>query len=399
MKPHLFLSIFLGSVFFPLSALATFDPAEGFSPITWVGAPGIASYMRAPQNVGYIDYITVIDLSKTQVKLVSSGVPRTSTGPAIAPFPTETAENWLFTRAMVEQFKKNNPEIKFVWDMPFFSINNPTTNIALGVKSEDADGPYITSGYRLPNDVAQPRKMLIIDNNIGTAIVRDFNEIEFIAKGDQAVEGFSPLGSPSVNATQAARLFVGVRNEGKELVVFCSRSASAEEASNALVAAGVPIENQIQGDGGGSATCGYNLPGQYFVEPGRALPHIMGAMPFVLRGTVTIDGLNVRSGPVVAGKPIRQLPLGTNVMAYEEKNGWYRIGIGEWVSAKYVKKIVTYPYSGKVTIDQLNVRTGAGTSFKAVRKLSLDESVSILEEKNGWLRISDIEWVSGAYIK
>ncbi len=125
MKKPLLFSLVLGSLLFPLSAHTAFDPAEGFSPITWVGARGITSYMRAPLNIGYIDYITVIDLTKTQVKLVSSGVPRTSTGPAVAPFPTSTAENWLFTRAMVEQFKAQNPEVKFVWDMPFFSITIP----------------------------------------------------------------------------------------------------------------------------------------------------------------------------------------------------------------------------------------------------------------------------------
>jgi uncharacterized protein YgiM (DUF1202 family) len=403
MKKYVLLILFLciGALSPLVANTATWTPTApaGFSPITWVSAPGIASFMRAPQNAGYIDYITIINLGATQVKLVSSGISRTVTSPAVSPFPTTTAENWLFTRAMVENFKANNPGVKFIWDMPFFSITNPTTNLAFGVKSEDASGPYITSGYRLPDDVVQPRRMLIINNEAGTAKISDFNEMEFIVSGDQAVEGFDPFSGPSATGGQAARLYVGVRNGGKELVVYCSRSASGEEARNALVAAGVPVEHQMQGDGGGSATCGYNLPGQYFVEPGRALPHVMGAMPFVLRGTITIDQLNVRVGPAAVGTAIRQLPIGSPVTAYEEKNGWYRIGVGEWVLGKYVKKVVTYPYSGVVTINQLNVRSGAGTTFAPVRKLPLNASVSVLEEKNGWLRIGDKEWVSATYIK
>ncbi len=388
--------------FSPVSALAAAwkpTPPEGFTPITWVGANGVASFMRAPENAGYIDYVTIIHLPSTQVKLMSSDIPRMITSPAVEPFPLETAQNWLFTRSIVEKLKAANPEVRFVWDMPFFSVSGDTTNLSFALKSTDAMGPYITSGYRLPSDIAAPRRMLIVDNSAGTGKIVDFNESVFIAEGDQAVEGFAPFAIPSVASVQTARLFVGVRGEGKELVVYCSRSASHEEASNALMAAGVPLENQLQADGGGSTACGYNLPGQYFVEPGRALPHIMGATPVVFRGTITIDELNVRSGASTNSSVVRKLALGTPITAYEEKNGWFRIAVGEWISAKYVKKLVVFPYSASVSIDELNVRSGAGTNFPAVRRLPIGTTVNVLEEKNGWARISLDEWVSAKYIK
>ena len=110
------------------------------------------------------------------------------------------------------------------------------------------------------------------------------------------------------------------------------------EASNALVAAGVPVSQQLQADGGGSAACGYNLPGQFFVEPTRMLPLLMGAVTIVARGTATTNGLNVRKGPATKYSIIRKLNKGAPIVALEEKNGWYRIGPGEWVIKTLIKK-------------------------------------------------------------
>jgi len=87
------------------------------------------------------------------------------------------------------------------------------------------------------------------------------------------------------------------------------------------------------------------------------------------------------------------------VTMYEVKNGWVRISDTEWVSASYIKKIQTLPYSAKVTVANLNVRSGAGSSFAVMRKLALGEVVQVHEEKNGWLRISPSEWVMGTYVE
>ncbi len=376
-------------------------PPAGYTPITWVGEPGINSFIKVPDSVGYIDYITVIDLTKNQVKLMSTSSPRVLEGPAVAPFAPENdaAKNWLFTRSVVESLKRANPEAKFIWNAPFFNVNMSTTILSLGLKSSDAQGPYISTGGRPAPDMAEARRMLIIDNKTGLGKIADFNEDVFVHEGDQAVEGFHPLGSPSSKSEQAARVYLGIRNNGKELVVYCSRSASKEESSNALIQAGVPQEQQIQVDGGGSATCGYNLPGQYFVEPGRALPHIMGAMPLQPKATVTLNNLNVRSGPGVNNASVRKLALGTTVTILEEKNGWVRISNNEWISKQYIKIIKTLPYSAKVTISELNVRKGSGVTFPATKKLKAGTQVTVYEEKNGWARISDTEWVLGQHLQ
>ncbi|MED3685240.1 S-layer homology domain-containing protein [Bacillus thuringiensis] len=41
----------------------------------------------------------------------------------------------------------------------------------------------------------------------------------------------------------------------------------------------------------------------------------------------------------------------------------------------------------------VNIRSGAGTNYSVIRKASKGEKVSVYEEKNGWLRISNKEWV------
>lgn len=372
-----------------------------YLPITWVSGTGIKSFIKVPENFGYLDYLTIIHLPTAEVKLITSDTSKTLKGPATTPFPEDSAENWAFAKTIVETFKTSNPQVKFLWNAPFFNINIPITELSLGLKSSDKEGAYITSGSRPANDIEQPRRMLIIDNTLGVAKIADFDEEIFVKEGDQAVEGFHPLGSPSVKSEQSARVYLGVRSEGKELLVFCSKSASHEWASKALVNAGVPIENQLQADGGGSATCAYNLPGQYFVEPNRTLPHIMGVLPKLPKGITTIDKLNVRSGPGTTNKAITNLPLGSAVTIYEEKNGWYRINEtkNEWVSTSYVKKPVTLPYDAIVTMNQLNVRSGASTNFTSTRKLPIGAAVKVYEEKNGWARIGESEWVSAQYIK
>lgn len=382
-----------------VSATHAAESPLGYTPLTWVGEEGITSYMKAPTSVGYIDYLTVIDLSKNDIQLFSSSTPKVYEGPAISPFTDALSKNWLFARTIVESLKSAHTEAAFIWNAPFFNVEMSTTVLSMALKSTDSEGPYITTGGRPAPDMAQDRKMLIVDNKTKTARVADFDETSFVNEGDQAVEGFHPLGLPSEQLVQAARLYLGVRNAGKELVVYCSKSASRQEASAALEAAGVPVTDQIQLDGGGSATCGYNLPGMYFVEPNRALSHIMAAVPSFAEGTVTINNLNVRSGIGTSHSVTRRLALNETVTLYEKKDGWVRISDTEWISGQFVKEIKTLPYTATVTIQNLNVRSGIGTGFGVTRKLNLDDEVTVLEEKDGWVQISDSEWISESFIE
>lgn len=343
--------IFLASIFVPTQANAattapqtwTATKPNGFRALTWAKARGISSFYKPQKGNGYVDYLTVIYLPYAQIKLIASTTPQTSWSEAKSPFGLHGqpfVSNWVFPKMVTEYVKEQNPRAHFFWNMPYFNITSTSTDLSLALKSTLGPSPYITSGSRPDTDVAENRRMLIIDNNKATAQITDFDVTTFLADGDQAVEGFAPSVTIKGDDSIIARLFVGVRKQGNELVVYCSRGATVDEAINALIAADVPIENQIQVDGGASATCAYNMPGQYFVEPGRMLPHLMGAYPHLFRGTIINEGVNVRVGPWITNKSIAKLSKGTAVTAYEEKNGWVKIDeqAAKWVLKTLIKQ-------------------------------------------------------------
>lgn len=334
-----FLSIFLFVPHFAAAASWKATAPDGYSQITWAKGNGIMTFMKAPEGNGHIDYLTFIYLPYNQIKLITSSTPKLDWGTGKPPFDTTSdVHNWSFAKTNAEKTKQFTPSAAFVWNVPFFNYTIPSSDLSLSLKSTEATTTYITSGSRPDNDIAQARKMLIVDNKKGTAEISDFDEARFVSAGDQAVEGFAADSTWKGTDTDIARLFLGVKPGGKELVVYCSQGASPIEASQALLTAGVPVENQLQADGGTSATCGYNLPGQYFVEPGRTLTHLMGAFPFVARGTITTDKLNVRKGPGTSYGVVRQLKKGAVVTAVAEKNGWYRISeTEEWITKQYFK--------------------------------------------------------------
>jgi uncharacterized protein (TIGR02594 family) len=55
-------------------------------------------------------------------------------------------------------------------------------------------------------------------------------------------------------------------------------------------------------------------------------------------GTVTASQLNVRETPSSDGKVVDTLKSGAKVSIMAEANGWFNIGAGRWVSAKFVTK-------------------------------------------------------------
>jgi uncharacterized protein YgiM (DUF1202 family) len=64
-------------------------------------------------------------------------------------------------------------------------------------------------------------------------------------------------------------------------------------------------------------------------------------------GTLTGDGVNVRTDPAASGQILGQLPLGYQVKIVEERTGWYRIrplpGTVGWVSAGFIRIVSGAP--------------------------------------------------------
>jgi uncharacterized protein YgiM (DUF1202 family) len=120
------------------------------------------------------------------------------------------------------------------------------------------------------------------------------------------------------------------------------------------------------------------------------------------------DILNIRSGPGTSYRKVGSLKAGATFQVLEQKNGWDRVGTDRWVIDSYVKRLVATlktessvssdPFTGQAAA-ALNVRSGAGTGYKIVSKLSVGSSVSVEGQKSGWYRIGANKWVMGKYIK
>ena len=125
---------------------------------------------------------------------------------------------------------------------------------------------------------------------------------------------------------------------------------------------------------------------------------------------ITSAPLNMRSGAGTNYAVIKVLPQGTNVKILSTTNGWYKIdvqGTQGYVSCDYVSTSggntsggnqnngggSTSDSSlngkvGKVTADQLNLRSGAGTNYNVVKVLTNGASVTVLESTNGWYKVN-----------
>ncbi len=134
-------------------------------------------------------------------------------------------------------------------------------------------------------------------------------------------------------------------------------------------------------------------------------------------GTATAqDTMNVRTGPTTSYKVIGSCPKGAKVEVLERTStGWYKI---VWPGAangyayvsnsnnKYFKYAANpvdttfKPYVVRITASSLNVRAGAGTTYKINTVVHKNEAYTIVEEKSGWGKLkSGAGWISLNYTK
>ena len=208
-------------------------PPDGYTSITWAKAPGIASFFKAPDDSGAIDFVTRIYLPQNQINFILSTSAPIVLDPAVrvtvsdsevsASSPTPKANvksadigdypNMSFPRFGAEATKALTPSVKFLWDAPFFNMKPQYSDLSMATKYLAKTTTVISRGSRSIPDMAQPRRMLIVDNKTGKAIIGDFDSAIFTdsKSGDLALEGFSPAVAKSDSAGGAAsRLFLGV---------------------------------------------------------------------------------------------------------------------------------------------------------------------------------------------
>lgn len=134
-------------------------------------------------------------------------------------------------------------------------------------------------------------------------------------------------------------------------------------------------------------------------------------------GTVTGDGLRVRSGPGTNYPETKDSPVnaGDTVNICDETNGWYFIKINNnygYVSAQYVTKDPAHGYTTgpqvkfkvKVLASALNVRSGPGVEYATVKDSPVyyGDVLEVCDETNGWYQIvtkSGLAYVCAYYVE
>lgn len=115
-------------------------------------------------------------------------------------------------------------------------------------------------------------------------------------------------------------------------------------------------------------------------------------------GVITTGELNVRTGPGTNYDKVTAVTSGQRFAYYQVSGDWVRIDKG-WISAKYFYIEGTTgekPGSGTVTGNEVNLRTGPGTSYESKGKVNSGDKVEILAQvtvggkawgytKNGWI--------------
>ena len=122
------------------------------------------------------------------------------------------------------------------------------------------------------------------------------------------------------------------------------------------------------------------------------------------RAYITADNLNIRETPSTDGQIVGKCLQGELHEIVEEENGWYKIS-GGYISADYAEKRFCMNEANKLDMkamvlnfydrpgvsnvsNYLNIRAGAGENEKIIGKLLSYAGCEILEDANGWYKIS-----------
>jgi N-acetylmuramoyl-L-alanine amidase len=127
--------------------------------------------------------------------------------------------------------------------------------------------------------------------------------------------------------------------------------------------------------------------------------------------TISTDPLNVREGPGLSYRVVKQVKKGETFKLIKEENNWIQIKLSNnlngWVANWLVEKekekeTISNPSSlGTITVDGLRVRNGPGLNFQTIGHLNNGGQVSVLERNENWTKISSGEmngWISSEFI-
>ncbi|MBD8069312.1 SH3 domain-containing protein [Bacillus sp. PS06] len=125
--------------------------------------------------------------------------------------------------------------------------------------------------------------------------------------------------------------------------------------------------------------------------------------------TINTQILNVRGGPGLSYKVIKQVKMGEKFSIIETKGDWYKVKLSNsqdgWVASWLVKAntVSKQATSSSVTstANGLRIRTGPGTSFQVVGSIDKGQQAALIEKNENWTKINYKNtqgWVSSQYI-
>ena len=112
-------------------------------------------------------------------------------------------------------------------------------------------------------------------------------------------------------------------------------------------------------------------------------------------GTVTASALKLRAEASTTSACLTLLPKGTSVVVEDDSiAGWYKVnheGVPGYLSSEYVSFSISGSAklgNGKVTGNDVNVRSAASTSASRLGSLNKGDVVAVTGIDNGWYKIS-----------
>ena len=117
-------------------------------------------------------------------------------------------------------------------------------------------------------------------------------------------------------------------------------------------------------------------------------------------GIVKLGELNVRQGPDTKYPKVSTITMANRYAYYQLENGWARMEDG-WVSTDYFYiegTTTSEAFTGAITMDDVNIRTGPNTSFQSIATYKKGDIVTILAQVDAW-GYTDKGWVFITYVE
>lgn len=135
--------------------------------------------------------------------------------------------------------------------------------------------------------------------------------------------------------------------------------------------------------------------------------NVSAAEAFSAGYVATAQGnLNVRSSPQSGAQIVSTLKKGDYVTLLSKSSSWWRVEYAEgqygYSHSDYIRQVSGRAATVKISSGVLNVRSGAGTSYSVVSRLSKGERVLVLSESGTWSKIlyhgTKTGYVSSTYL-